>query len=90
MDISDQALDIWVEPDRTWVWKDEDEFAERTGHPEYWTADEAVMVRAEGEKVIGVIEAGEHPFDGWLTDFCPDPQWTPTTLPPFWDLPSTR
>ncbi len=33
----DQDLDIVVAPDRTWQWKDEDEFAERLAVPEhYW------------------------------------------------------
>jgi hypothetical protein len=88
LDTRDQALDIWVEPDRCWTWKDEDEFAERTGHPDYWTAEEATGIRAEGEKLTALIEAGVHPFDGSLTDFRPDKDWAPTTLPPHWDLPA--
>jgi hypothetical protein len=90
LDTTDHALDVWVEPDRSWVWKDEDEFAERTGHPDYWSVQEAARIRAEGEKLVGLIEAGAHPFDGSLTDFRPDPRWQPTTLPPHWDLPVSR
>jgi Protein of unknown function (DUF402) len=90
LDTTDHALDIWVEPDRSWRWKDEDEFAERTGHPDFWTVEEAAQIRAEGEKVIAVIEAGGHPFDGSLIDFRPDKHWEPTTLPPHWDLPGYR
>ena len=85
MDITDHELDIWVEPDLTWSWKDEDELAERIGHPSYWTPDEAVRIREAGERLIPAIEAGWFPFDGQLTDFRPDPAWTPTTLPPYWD-----
>ncbi|MDA1362653.1 DUF402 domain-containing protein [Glycomyces luteolus] len=85
LDMSDLALDIWVTPDRQWRWKDEDEFAERTGHPDYWTEDEAAAIRAEGERAIALIEAGKYPFDGTLTDFKPDPAWEPTTLSPHWD-----
>jgi predicted RNA-binding protein associated with RNAse of E/G family len=87
LDTTDFALDIWVAPDRSWTWKDEDEFAERVGHPLYWSADKAAAIRAEGEHVIGLIEAGTHPFDGWLTDFLADPRWEPSRLPPHWDLP---
>jgi len=87
LDTTDHALDIWVEPDRTWAWKDEDEFNERIDHPLYWTAEEAAAIRAEGERAIALVEAGRHPFDGWLTDFRPDPQWEPSRLPPHWDLP---
>ena len=41
VDMRDHALDVVVAADRSWRWKDEDEFDERTGHPLYWTADEA-------------------------------------------------
>ena len=37
VDIVDQDLDIVVGPDRSWQWKDEDEFAERLAFPDhYW------------------------------------------------------
>ena len=91
VDIVDQDLDIVVRPDRTWEWKDEDEFTERLAIPEhYWVPDEQA-VRAEGRRVIKVVEAGEFPFDGTWTDFVPDPSWqTPTDLPPGWDRPAVR
>jgi Protein of unknown function (DUF402) len=87
IDTRDHALDIWVEPDRTWSWKDEDEFAERTGAVDFWTEEQAAQIRAEGERVITLIEAGLHPFDGAYTDFRPDPAWEPTRFGPEWDLP---
>ncbi|THV30778.1 DUF402 domain-containing protein [Glycomyces paridis] len=87
LDTTDLALDVWATPDGAWNWKDEDEFAERTGRPEYWTAGEADAIRAEGERAIALIEARDHPFDGSLTDFAPDPAWGPTALPPGWDRP---
>jgi hypothetical protein len=90
LDTSDLALDIWVEPDRSWRWKDEDEFAERTGHPAYWSVEEAAEARAEGERVAALAEAGAFPFDGARTDFKPDPGWGPALLPPLWDLPAER
>ncbi|WP_335986729.1 DUF402 domain-containing protein [Glycomyces sp. MUSA5-2] len=85
IDMTDLVLDIWVRPDRSWNWKDEDEFAERTGHPDYWSVEEAAPIRAEGERVIALIEAGAYPFDGTLTEFKPDSEWEPTVLPPLWD-----
>ncbi|MGW0433966.1 DUF402 domain-containing protein [Micromonospora sp. NPDC003197] len=85
VDVVDQDLDVVIEPDRSWCWKDEDEFVERLAFPEhYWVADEAA-VRAEGERVIKMAEAGEFPFDGTWCDFVPDPTWTVPTLPPGWD-----
>jgi hypothetical protein len=64
-----------VAPDRTWVWKDEDEMAERIGWPHYFDQDGADRSRAEGERLIELVEAGEYPFDGTYTDFRPDPAW---------------
>ncbi|HET6529689.1 MAG TPA: DUF402 domain-containing protein [Actinoplanes sp.] len=91
VDIVDQDLDIVVRPDRTWEWKDEDEFTERLAIPEhYWVPDEQA-VRAEGRRVVKLIEAGDFPFDGTWTDFVPDPSWqTPTDMPPGWDRPAAR
>jgi predicted RNA-binding protein associated with RNAse of E/G family len=88
VDTVDQDLDVVVAPDRSWQWKDEDEFAERLALPDhYWVPDEAA-VWAEGRRVIKRIEAGEFPFDGTWTDFVPDPSWpVPRSLPPGWDRP---
>jgi hypothetical protein len=89
-DTRDHALDVWVEPDRTWNWKDEDEFAERTGDEDFWTAEQAAAIRAEGEAAIALIEAGQYPFTGVHTDFRPDPAWEPARFGPEWDLPRPR
>ncbi|MEV7622876.1 DUF402 domain-containing protein [Actinoplanes sp. NPDC089786] len=87
IDVVDQDLDVVVHPDRTWEWKDEDEFTERLGFPDhYWVADEAA-VRAEGRRVVKIAEAGEFPFDGTWTDFVPDPSWELPGLPDGWDRP---
>jgi predicted RNA-binding protein associated with RNAse of E/G family len=89
VDAVDQDLDVVVNPDRSWRWKDEDEFTERLALPaHYWVRDEAA-VREEGRRVIKVIEAGEFPFDGTWTDFTPPAGWSePLALPPGWDRPA--
>lgn len=88
IDTVDYDLDIVVAPDRSWRWKDEEEFADHLAHPDsYWVPD-ADAVRAEGERLVAVVEAGRFPFDGTRTDFRPDPSWTvPLTMPPGWDRP---
>ncbi|ROP32505.1 uncharacterized protein DUF402 [Couchioplanes caeruleus] len=88
VDVIDQDLDVVARPDRSWEWKDEDEFTERLALPEhYWVRDEAA-VRAEGLRVIKQIEAGDFPFDGTWTDFHPDPTWpVPTSIPSGWNRP---
>ncbi|AEV88162.1 hypothetical protein ACWT_7152 [Actinoplanes sp. SE50] len=91
VDVMDQDLDIHVDPDRTWRWKDEDEFAERLALPEHYWVPDPEAVWAEGRRVIKQIEAGEFPFDGTWTDFRPDPGWpVPAEIPPGWDRPGAR
>jgi hypothetical protein len=51
VDTMDQVLDVVVEPDGTWHWKDEDDFAEAQALGVF-TPEEAAAVRAEGQRVI--------------------------------------
>jgi hypothetical protein len=87
VDTADHALDLVVTPDHQWRWKDEDEFAERIGHPLYWTAEEAAAIRACGARLAARVEAKEFPFDGSWCDFRPDPAWPMPQRPDGWDRP---
>jgi hypothetical protein len=75
VDTNDHVLDIVVTPQRQWEWKDVDEFKERIGDPLYFDSATAETIRAEGNRLIKLIEAGDSPFDGTHTDFRPDPDW---------------
>ncbi|BAL88999.1 hypothetical protein AMIS_37790 [Actinoplanes missouriensis 431] len=87
-DTFDHALDIVVTPDRQWRWKDEHEYLERAGHPDYWTVEQAADIRAEGDCVTRDINAAAFPFDGTWCDFRPDVTWVSPTLPHTgWDRP---
>ncbi|MGW6687649.1 DUF402 domain-containing protein [Streptomyces sp. NPDC054961] len=79
--VTDQELDITVAPDRAWAWKDEESFAEKTGHPVYWTAAEAAGIRAEGVRVTELVETATYPFDGTWCDFRPPASWALPELP---------
>ncbi|HEV7706911.1 MAG TPA: DUF402 domain-containing protein [Asanoa sp.] len=88
IDTADHALDIVVDPDRSWRWKDEDELAAKTGSRHYWDAAGAATIRENGLAVIELIEAGKFPFDGTWCDLRPDPTWqVPAERPPGWDRP---
>ena len=64
-DTTDHLLDVWVEPDGTWRWKDEDDLAEAL-EIGLFSANKAAQIRAEGERAIDRIEAWTAPFDeGW-------------------------
>ncbi|MEU2591931.1 DUF402 domain-containing protein [Streptomyces albidoflavus] len=73
--VGDLELDLTVSPDRHWRWKDEESFAVRTGHPRFWTAEEAETVRADGLRLAALAEAGTFPFDGTACDFAPPTDW---------------
>lgn len=80
IDTRDHVLDIWVDPDGHWEWRDEDELeaAEAAGR---FTPTEIAAIRAEGERVVARIEQWESPFrDGWER-FRPDPRWALPGLP---------
>lgn len=87
VDFADQALDITVEPNRTWQWKDLPEFEAKTGHPLYWDDAEAAQIRAEGERVAKLIETAAFPFDGSWCDFRPEPSWPIPVRADGWDRP---
>jgi hypothetical protein len=83
-DHHDHQLDILVDPDRSWRWKDEDEL-ELCVEMGRMTASLAQEVREEGQRAVRQIEANASPFsDGWES-WCPDSTWTPPGLPGNWD-----
>ncbi|MFG3286281.1 DUF402 domain-containing protein [Streptomyces sp. NPDC048111] len=84
IDSTDHFLDIAVEPDRSWRWLDEDEFAQaqRVGLMDDGLAS---RVRAAGHAAVEVITAWGRPFsDGWEA-WRPDPRWPVPALPADWD-----
>jgi len=85
VDYADQDLDIEVEPDYSWRWKDVDEFEQRIGHPLYWDEIEAGQIRAEAQRVLKLLDARAFPFDGSWCDFRPDAAWQTLTRPDGWD-----
>ncbi|HEV2068182.1 MAG TPA: DUF402 domain-containing protein [Acidimicrobiales bacterium] len=81
----DMMLDVVVDPDRTWSWKDEDEFddllargifEERLGE----------KVRSEARRVIAALEASRPPFDHDWHGWSAPAGWGVPTLPEGWDV----
>jgi len=83
-DSVDHVVDIVVDPDGLWSWKDEEEFAsaQRIGR---FSADEAKAIRREGERVIERIDSRRWPFDGSWIHWRPDPDWPIPDVPDSWD-----
>jgi len=80
-DTFDQMLDIWIEPDGTWRWKDAHELpeAEAAG---IFTPAEVEAIWAEGRRVIDNLESLIP--TGWEA-WQPDRAWPLPTLPEGWD-----
>jgi len=81
--VEDLSLDIKIAPDKTWSWKDEDEFEysiERGG----FTQDQILAVRTEADRVVNTIEQWGSPFcDGWES-WRADKKWPVPALPHDW------
>ena len=78
-DTRDHALDVVVDRDGSWRWKDEHHLEE--GVAGGWIgADEARAIRAEGERVVAAW-----PFPTGWEDWRPDPGWPQPQLPAGWD-----
>ena len=71
----DHELDLWVTPDGSWTWKDEQELEDWVGRGRF-TADEVAAIRREGERVLA-----EWPFPTGWEDWSPDPSWPVPELP---------
>ena len=80
IDTRDGVLDIWV-PAETGEpqWKDEDEL-EAAALQGRVTPEEAVAIRAEGERVLA-----ERPWPTGWEHFRPDPSWSIPRLPDGWE-----
>lgn len=80
----DLMLDLVVEPDRTWRWKDQHEFEqlERLG---LLDDDSVERVRRSREVVVASIEAGRPPFCDPYPQWTPNGDWPIPTLPAGWE-----
>jgi hypothetical protein len=84
VDTLDLELDLAVNPDLSFQWKDVDDYKKgmETGIilPEWVEGIE--MAKTE---VLDKLEKRQYPFDGSWLDWRPDPSWSPPTLPENWD-----
>lgn len=83
-DSRDLILDIWVDPDRTARWKDEEELAFVLERGRIIGA-EAAMAREEGERAMEHVRRREPPFDDSWLGWRPDPTWSTPSLPSGWE-----
>jgi hypothetical protein len=82
-DSLDLDLDIVVDPQNRWHWKDVDEYQagiREGGISEKW----AMEVERSKPEVLDRIQRRDYPMDGSWLDWRPDPAWEPPTLPDGW------
>ena len=72
----DLQLDIVVQPDRSWRWKDEHDLA-RSVETGVISAETAARTRMEAERLIPLIEAAAGPFETEMASRRPDRLWLP-------------
>lgn len=77
-DTADHELDLWIDRDGSWRWKDEQELDAlvKQGH---FSPEQAAKIRAEGERVIA-----EWPFPTGWEDWRADPSWPVPRVPGDW------
>ena len=73
-------LDLWVDPDLTWRWKDADDYRRALDDHILDPKIEA-PIRAEAEAVLEEIKNGSGPFGREWKDFHPEPEWPEPELP---------
>ena len=84
IDTQDHELDIVIEPDGSWHFKDEERLDGwvRLGR---WTEAEVAAIRAEGARIADELDRGERWWsDAWAT-WEPDPAWHGGDLPAGWE-----
>ena len=81
--VRDYALDIAVEPDLSWSWKDVDEFEELIVRG-FFTESQISSIRAEADRMAQTIQCKGAPFsDGW-ENWRPDTNWPVPKVPEDW------
>ena len=83
--VQDCALDIAVQPDMSWSWKDEDEFVELTNQG-FFTDRQISSIRSEADRAVQAIESGAWPFsDGW-EEWRANVNWPVPGIPDDWHV----
>src|SRR5687768_15073890 len=84
IDTLDMDLDLIINPDFSFRWKDEDDYQKAIDHevimPEWTQAIEIAK-----NEIFNKLEKRQYPYDGSWLNWMPDPNWLPPKLPENWD-----
>ena len=73
-DTQDLELDVWVPLDAPWAWKDA-ELLEQRVHEGRFAAEQVDAIRAEGDRVGALLDAGNRWWDDAWASWTPDEGW---------------
>ena len=83
IDTLDLDLDLIINPDFSFRWKDEDDYQKAIDHevimPEWTQAIEIAK-----KEIFYKLEKRQYPYDGSWLNWMPDPNWLPPKLPKNW------
>ena len=85
-DTYDLELDIVIDPQFNWAWKDEHEYRCSIQAGVFQNKWVEAVENAKSE-VLTRIEGRQYPFDGTWLDWRPDSSWAPPALPDGWMIP---
>jgi hypothetical protein len=84
-DSFDLELDLIIEPNFEWRWKDVDDYQKGIElgilHPQ-WIRE----IEVAKQEIFDKLKKRHYPFDGSWVDWKPDPDWSPPKLPEGWEI----
>lgn len=84
VDTLDLDLDMVVNQDLSFAWKDEVDYQNAIDHevifPEWIRGIEGAK-----QEILGMLDKRQYPFDGHWLNWMPNPSWSPPALPLNWD-----
>jgi protein associated with RNAse G/E len=84
LDTLDLDLDIIINPDFTYEWKDEDDYEQAIERGVIFPEWIAGIERSKVE-IFDRLEKRQYPFDGSWLNWMPEASWVPPELPEDWD-----
>jgi len=84
IDTLDLDLDLIINPDFSFEWKDEEDYQKAIGH-EIISPEWVQGIETAKGNVLEKLKKRQYPYDGSWLDWLPDPIWSPPKLPADWD-----
>ncbi len=83
-DTHDLELDVWIPAAGSWSVKDDDLLEERVRQGRF-TETEGAEIRALGDEIGTMVDAGDEWWDPSWSSWQPDPDWVAPTPPEGWE-----